>query len=65
VGANGVGKTCLLIATTERRFPTEEVPTVFDGYVWELETPLAARYIEWSFWDTIGPGHAMFDIYHG
>jgi len=64
VGVHGVGKTCLLIATTSLEFPTEYVPTVFDGFVGGLESPLAKRGIGWSFWDTLGPGPQNAPRYH-
>ncbi|GAA5967296.1 hypothetical protein JCM8115_006097 [Rhodotorula mucilaginosa] len=52
VGDGGVGKTCLLIVYSQRRFPTDYVPTVFENYV--LNKPFEGKIIEFALWDTAG-----------
>eukprot|EP01087_Luapelamoeba_hula_P017040 TRINITY_DN532_c0_g1_i1.p1 TRINITY_DN532_c0_g1~~TRINITY_DN532_c0_g1_i1.p1 ORF type:complete len:207 (+),score=23.88 TRINITY_DN532_c0_g1_i1:72-692(+) len=52
VGDGAVGKTCLLIAYANNRFPEEYVPTVFDNYVVNLTA--GGDTIELGLWDTAG-----------
>eukprot|EP01087_Luapelamoeba_hula_P021113 TRINITY_DN731_c0_g1_i1.p1 TRINITY_DN731_c0_g1~~TRINITY_DN731_c0_g1_i1.p1 ORF type:complete len:202 (-),score=38.31 TRINITY_DN731_c0_g1_i1:69-674(-) len=52
VGDGAVGKTCLLIAYANNRFPKEYVPTVFDNYVVTLTA--GGDTIELGLWDTAG-----------
>jgi len=52
VGDGAVGKTCLLIAYLEERFPVEYVPTVFDNYEQELQ--FEGQDVKLSLWDTAG-----------
>ena len=61
VGTTGVGKTCLLISATELRFPKDYVPTVFDGFVAGLDSPLATTGIGFSFCDTVGQGNPWYE----
>eukprot|EP01122_Echinamoeba_exundans_P004876 TRINITY_DN1508_c0_g2_i1.p1 TRINITY_DN1508_c0_g2~~TRINITY_DN1508_c0_g2_i1.p1 ORF type:complete len:194 (+),score=57.60 TRINITY_DN1508_c0_g2_i1:33-614(+) len=52
VGDGAVGKTCLLIAYANNKFPEDYVPTVFDNYVVNLTA--GDRTIELGLWDTAG-----------
>ncbi|GAA5954450.1 hypothetical protein JCM3765_004461 [Sporobolomyces pararoseus] len=52
VGDGGVGKTCLLIVYSQKRFPTDYVPTVFENYV--LNKHYEGKIIEFALWDTAG-----------
>jgi len=52
IGDGAVGKTCLLIAYANNRFPEEYVPTVFDNYVVNLTA--GDTHIELGLWDTAG-----------
>ncbi|GAA5944733.1 uncharacterized protein JCM15063_002386 [Sporobolomyces koalae] len=52
VGDGGVGKTCLLIVYSQKRFPTDYVPTVFENYV--LNKQYGDKVIEFALWDTAG-----------
>ena len=52
VGDGGCGKTCLLIVYSQKRFPEEYVPTVFENYVPIVE--FRGQRIEFALWDTAG-----------
>eukprot|EP01121_Diplochlamys_sp_Union-15-3_P009695 TRINITY_DN264_c0_g2_i2.p1 TRINITY_DN264_c0_g2~~TRINITY_DN264_c0_g2_i2.p1 ORF type:complete len:204 (+),score=39.47 TRINITY_DN264_c0_g2_i2:32-613(+) len=52
VGDGAVGKTCLLIAYANNKFPEDYVPTVFDNYVVNLSA--GDKTIELGLWDTAG-----------
>jgi len=52
VGDGAVGKTCLITAYGENRFPSDYVPTVSDTYGGKVEYGEAE--IELSIWDTAG-----------
>lgn len=52
VGDGAVGKTCLLIAYSTNKAPTDYVPTVFDNYIVNLSA--GDHEIELSLWDTAG-----------
>ncbi len=49
---SAIGKTCLLIAYTKDKFPTEYVPTVFDNY--SAQMTVDGRALCVGFWDTAG-----------
>merc|ERR1712000_53749 len=51
-GDGAVGKTCLLIAYSTNKAPTDYVPTVFDNYIVNLSA--GDHDIELSLWDTAG-----------
>nr|4MIT_A Chain A, Rho family GTPase [Entamoeba histolytica HM-3:IMSS]4MIT_B Chain B, Rho family GTPase [Entamoeba histolytica HM-3:IMSS]4MIT_C Chain C, Rho family GTPase [Entamoeba histolytica HM-3:IMSS]4MIT_D Chain D, Rho family GTPase [Entamoeba histolytica HM-3:IMSS] len=52
VGDGAVGKTCLLISYSIRKFPEDYIPTVFDNYVVSLTA--GTRQIQLALWDTAG-----------
>jgi small GTP-binding protein len=52
IGDGAVGKTCLLIAYSTNKAPTDYVPTVFDNYIVNLSA--GDHDIELSLWDTAG-----------
>eukprot|EP01120_Amphizonella_sp_Union-15-10_P006390 TRINITY_DN2038_c0_g1_i3.p1 TRINITY_DN2038_c0_g1~~TRINITY_DN2038_c0_g1_i3.p1 ORF type:complete len:194 (-),score=33.17 TRINITY_DN2038_c0_g1_i3:50-631(-) len=52
VGDGAVGKTCLLIAYANNKFPEDYVPTVFDNYVVNISA--GEQTIELGLWDTAG-----------
>ena len=52
VGDGAVGKTCLLIAYANNRFPEDYIPTVFDNYV--VNITAGDTNIELGLWDTAG-----------
>jgi len=52
IGDGAVGKTCLLIAYANNRFPEDYVPTVFDNYVVNINA--GTTVIELGLWDTAG-----------
>eukprot|EP01097_Dermamoeba_algensis_P005907 TRINITY_DN371_c0_g2_i5.p1 TRINITY_DN371_c0_g2~~TRINITY_DN371_c0_g2_i5.p1 ORF type:complete len:199 (+),score=42.29 TRINITY_DN371_c0_g2_i5:126-722(+) len=52
VGDGAVGKTCLLIAYANNRFPEDYIPTVFDNYV--VNITAGETNIELGLWDTAG-----------
>ena len=52
VGDGAVGKTCLLIAYSIKKFPEDYIPTVFDNYVVTLTA--GSRSIQLALWDTAG-----------
>lgn len=53
VGDGGCGKTCLLVLYAQQEFPEIYVPTVFENYVTNVETP-NHKVIELALWDTAG-----------
>jgi small GTP-binding protein len=53
VGDGGCGKTCLLVAYAQNKFPEIYVPTVFENYVTNVTTP-NNKIIELALWDTAG-----------
>lgn len=53
VGDGGCGKTCLLVAYAQNKFPEIYVPTVFENYVTNVATP-QHKVIELALWDTAG-----------
>eukprot|EP00729_Bicosta_minor_P008444 gene8444-8919_t len=52
VGDGACGKTSLLISFSEKRFPTESVPTVFENYVADIDHNGGS--VELALWDTSG-----------
>ncbi|GMR30180.1 hypothetical protein PMAYCL1PPCAC_00375, partial [Pristionchus mayeri] len=52
VGDGSVGKTCLFTVCAHDRFPEEYIPTVFEGWVQEIEVD--GKLVELAFWDTTG-----------
>lgn len=53
VGDGAIGKTCLLISYTQRKFPEDYIPTVFENYVTKIDGP-KGEVIELALWDTAG-----------
>ena len=55
VGDGGVGKTCMLISYTEKRFLEKHVPTVFDQYDCTIpDCPTPGTQTRLGLWDTAG-----------
>ena len=52
VGDGAVGKTCLITAYGEDKFPSEYVPTVSDTY--EGPTEYEGKEVQLKIWDTAG-----------
>jgi len=52
VGDGGVGKTCLLISYSYKRFPKDYVPTVFDN--WDTLLKIEGQTVKLDLWDTAG-----------
>uniref|UniRef100_A0A8D8Y9G7 Ras-related protein Rac1 n=2 Tax=Cacopsylla melanoneura TaxID=428564 RepID=A0A8D8Y9G7_9HEMI len=52
VGDGAVGKTCLMICYTTSSFPTEYIPTIWDGY--KVTVMMGGKPIDLGLWDTAG-----------
>ncbi|GFR03516.1 ras-like GTP-binding protein RHO [Trichonephila clavata] len=50
VGDDGCGKTCLNVVFSLDRFPTVDIPTVFERYVTDIEVD--GWHLELDLWDT-------------
>ncbi|XP_033726797.1 rho-related protein racA-like [Pecten maximus] len=57
VGDGGVGKSCLLIASTTGNFPHAYVPTVFGSWVTDIH--LNGQEYHMTAWDTAGQGKLL------